>query len=113
MFWFETLTCSSSAFNCGSPKTSHHLSRMTLSCGCATFQPSVTLRSAGVSSLKAAGACAEGLTDLGPRVQPLNNSSRATREVAANLLRSAAALMLRGMLRGAFDVALGAGFDGG
>src|ERR687892_2645516 len=38
-FWLASLTCSSSAFSCGSPKISHHLPRGIWSRGCATFQP--------------------------------------------------------------------------
>lgn len=32
-FWFEMLTCSSKAFNCGSFKTSHHFPRAAASLG--------------------------------------------------------------------------------
>src|SRR5882724_2439588 len=36
-FWLASLTCSSNAFNCGSPKTSHHLPRGIWSSGRASF----------------------------------------------------------------------------
>src|SRR4030095_4633408 len=38
-FWLASLTCSSSAFSCGSPKISHHLPRGIVSLGRASFQP--------------------------------------------------------------------------
>src|SRR5258705_314247 len=38
-FWLASLTCSSSAFSCGSPKISHHLPRGIVSLGPASFQP--------------------------------------------------------------------------
>ena len=41
IFWFDTFTCSSSAFNCGSLNISHHLPFSAASFGCATLQPSV------------------------------------------------------------------------
>src|ERR1700691_6786200 len=69
-FWLEIFTCSSRAFSCGSLNIVHHLPWRTLSCGCATFQPSVLLKSAGVNSLKAAGAGAAGRWYLGPTTQP-------------------------------------------
>src|SRR5258705_2973577 len=38
-FWLAWLTCSSSAFNCGSPKISHQLPRGISSRGRASFHP--------------------------------------------------------------------------
>ena len=38
-FWLASLTCSSSAFNCGSPKISHQLPRGIWSSGRASFHP--------------------------------------------------------------------------
>src|SRR5436305_15178595 len=58
--WLETATCSSSAFNWGSPKTSHHLPRRAASRGCAGFQsPGAT--PGGGCSLKAAGTSTGGV----------------------------------------------------
>src|SRR5208282_3339371 len=64
------LICSSSAFSWGSPKISHHLPCRALSCGCATFQPSIFLRSSGVTSLYVPGVSTDGRWYFGPTTQP-------------------------------------------
>src|SRR5208282_241622 len=61
MLWLEVSTCSSSSFNSGSLKVSHHLPRISVSLGSATFQLSISFIFSGVTSLYAAGVCAVGV----------------------------------------------------
>src|ERR1700730_8699095 len=61
-FWFETLTCSSSAFSAVSLYSSHHRPFENASPGCDCFQPaaSASLKFSGGCSLKAGGVAAKG-----------------------------------------------------
>src|SRR5438093_8278152 len=79
MLWLETFTSSSSAFNCESPNISHHGPRIASSCGSAVFQPSVSLKSVGVSSLKAAGVRTGGRAYLGAKLHPVKSATRSRR----------------------------------
>src|ERR1019366_8035610 len=62
-FWFETLTCSSSAFRAASLYSSHHRPFAYASPGCDCFHPaaSASLKLTGGCSLNAGGAEAAGL----------------------------------------------------
>src|ERR1035438_6321557 len=73
MFWFEILSLSSKAFNCGSLSGSHHLPRDAASFGCAGSQsPS---RFDAPVSLYAGGTGAVGAMYFGPTLHA--DSSRA------------------------------------
>src|SRR5260370_42481302 len=65
-FWLETVSSSSSALSCGSPKISHHLPRSVWSPGWAGFQPSTSLKDSGGCSLNPGAMGTVGLTYFGP-----------------------------------------------
>src|SRR5258706_11316448 len=64
--WFETSICSSSPFNAGSLKASHHLPPCISSLGSPRFHPGASLNSGGSCSLNDAAAGVLGLTYFGP-----------------------------------------------
>jgi hypothetical protein len=55
MFWFETEISVSRAFNCASPKISHHVPHAIASAGIAGLQGTPLVGSTGDNSLYAAG----------------------------------------------------------
>src|ERR1019366_3710605 len=83
-FWFETLTCSSSAFRAASLYSSHHRPFEYASPGCDCFQPaaSASLKFTGGCSLNAGGAAAGGFLYWGPTMHPAETSSKVNNAVA-------------------------------
>src|SRR5882724_9272685 len=77
-FWLETVSCSSRALSCGSPKVSHHLPRRDWSAGCAVFHWPASLKESGGCSLKLAEVGAEARTYLGPTSQPESTTATVT-----------------------------------
>src|SRR6266850_2686723 len=73
--WFETFTSSSNAFKFGSPNIFHHLPRAASSLGSAFFQPSISLKAAGVWTVGFAYFGAK----LHPASQQLSMITRMTR----------------------------------
>src|ERR1700722_18286735 len=80
--WLETVTCSSSAFNLGSPKISHQFPRRASELGWDLFHSSVSdsLYESGGGSLNAGVTGTGVFWYLGPTMQPASSPSRTRAE---------------------------------
>ena len=76
-FWFETSTRSSSAFNCGSLKISHHFPRSAWSCGWEAFHSAGRAGRGTQVPCKRVASGTVGLAYFGPGVQALDDRAQA------------------------------------